>query len=189
MIDKEPVSRGAMTRLEYLFKQYENVLDWYKQSEDKAKFLVTLNTLVVGVVNGLVFVGADKVRSVGLVYTVPIWFLLALSGAALVGSYLFILRAIWPRHHSRDTSIEKSARMWFFGDVASMTRQDYAAVVGEWTEQDVERTMMAQNHILSKNVWTKHEALNWAIACTIVALILFFALGVAYGIAVANTPR
>jgi len=76
--------------------------------------------------------------------------------------------------------------MWFFGDVASMTRQDYETAVVEWTEQDLERTMIAQNHILSKNVWTKHEALNWAIAFTIVALMLLFALGVAYGIAVAN---
>jgi hypothetical protein len=177
-----------MTRLDYLFKQYENVLGWYKQSEEKAKFLVTLNTLVVGVVNGLVFIGADKVRTVGLLYTGPIWVLLALSGIALVGSYLFILRAMWPRHRSHDASLPKSERMWFFGDVASMTRQDYGEVMVEWTERDVERTMIAQNHILSENVWTKHEALDWATACTIVALILLFALGVAYGIAVANTP-
>jgi len=61
-----------MTKLDYLFKHYENLLDWYKQSEEKGKFLVTLNTLVVGVVNGLVFIGADKVRAVGLLYTVPI---------------------------------------------------------------------------------------------------------------------
>jgi hypothetical protein len=77
-----------MTRLDYLFKQYQNVLGWYKQSEEKAKFLVTLNTVVVGVVNGLVFVGAAKVREVGLVYTIPIWVLLALSGVALIGSYV-----------------------------------------------------------------------------------------------------
>ena len=177
-----------MTRLDYLFKQYENVLGWYKQSEEKAKFLVTLNTLVVGVVNGLVFIGADKVRTVGVLYTVPIWVLLALSGLALVGSYIFILRAMWPRHHSLDTSLKTSERMSYFGDVASLTRQDYGAVVAEWTEQDLERTMIAQNHILSRNVWTKHQALNWAIAFTIVALMLLFALGVAYGIAVANTP-
>jgi hypothetical protein len=138
-----------MTRLDYLFRQYENVLGWYKQSEEKAKFIVTVNTLVVGVVNGLVFVAADKVRDVGLVYTVPIWVLLALSGLAPVGSYVFILRAMRPRHHVRDALMKDSDRMWFF----------------------------------------KHEAINWAIAFAIVALILLFALGVAYGIAVTNTPR
>jgi hypothetical protein len=58
----------------------------------------------------------------------------------------------------------------------------------DWTEQDLEATMITQNHILSNNVWIKHEALNWAIAFTIVALILLFGFGVAYGIAVANTP-
>ena len=51
----------TMTRLDFLFQQYGNILDWYKQSETKSSFLVTINTLVVGVVNALVFVGVDKV--------------------------------------------------------------------------------------------------------------------------------
>jgi hypothetical protein len=177
-----------MNRLDYLLKQYENILGWYKQAEEKAKFLVTVNTIVVGVVNGLVFIGADKVRLVRPLYTMPIWVMLSLAGVALVGSYLFILRAMWPRHHMRDASLNYSQRMWFFGDIASMTRQDYGAAVADWCEQAFEETLIAQNHILSTNVWTKHEALNWAIAFTIVALILLFGLGLAYGIAVANTP-
>jgi hypothetical protein len=177
-----------MSRLEYLLKQYENVLDWYRQSEDKAKFLVTINTLVVGVVNGLVFVGADKFRTVRPIYTTPIWVLLCLSGIALVGSYLFILRAMWPRHHTRDNSTKNSTRIWFFGDIASMSREDHRAAVVEWSEQNFEEALTAQSHILSTNVWTKHEALNRAIALTIVALILLFGLGVAYGIAIASTP-
>ena len=177
-----------MTKLDYLLGQYENILGWYKQSEEKAKFLVTLNTFVVGVVNGLVFVGAEKVRSAQLHYTMPIWLLLAVSGVALIGSYLFILRAMWPRHHSLDASLKVSERLWFFGDIASLTKQDYSAAVADWTEQDLEATMINQNHILSTNVWIKHEALNWAIAFTIVALIFLFGLGVAYGFAVANTP-
>src|SRR5262245_5523888 len=177
-----------MSKLEYLLKQYENVLGWYKQSEEKAKFLVTINTLVVGAVNGLVFIGADKVRAARPFYTMPVWVLLALSGIALLASYLFILRAMWPRHHALDASLKPSERIWFFGDLASMTREDYNAAIHNWTEQHLEATMAAQNYILSKNVWIKHEALNWAIACTIVALVLFFALGLAYGIVVANTP-
>ena len=92
-----------MTKLEYVFKQYDNVLGWYKQSEEKAKFLVTLNTIVVGVVNGLVFIGADKVRAVRPLYTLPIWLLLALSGIALLGSYLFILLATSRRSRRRIT--------------------------------------------------------------------------------------
>ena len=177
-----------MSRLEYLLKQHESLRDWYKQSEDKAKFLVTVNTLVVGVVNGLVFVGADKFRTVRPIYTTPIWILLGLSGIALVGSYLFILRAMWPRHHTRDASLKDSRRIWFFGDIASMSREDHTAAVGEWSEQAFEEALIAQSHILSTNVWTKHEALNRAIALTIVALILLFVLGVAYAIAIASTP-
>jgi hypothetical protein len=178
-----------MNRLDYLLKQYENILDWYKQSEEKAKFLVTINTLIIGFVNGLVFVGVDKLKSVRLLYTLPIWVMLALSGAAIIGSYIFVLRAMWPRHHTVDDLLRKSQRLWFFGDIAKMTREDYAAAVNEWSELSLEETMIAQNHILSTNVWAKHEALNWAIALTIMALIFQFGLGVAYGITAANTPQ
>jgi hypothetical protein len=69
-----------------------------------------------------------------------------------------------------------------------MTREEHKAALITWTEQNLEETLIAQNHILSRNVWAKHEALNWAIALTIVALVLLFALGMAYGIAVANLP-
>ena len=177
-----------MTKLEYLLKQYENTLGWYKQSEDKARFVVTVNTLVVGVVNGLVFIGADRVRAVHALYTLPIWVLLSACGIAMVGSYLLVLRAMWPRHHALDRSLKATERIWFFGDIASMTREEHKAALITWTEQDLEETLISQNHILSKNVWAKHEALNWAIALTIVALVLLLALGIAYGIAVANLP-
>ena len=177
-----------MTKLDYLFKQYENILGWYRQSEEKAKFLVTLNTLVMGAVNGLVFIGADKVTAVRPLYTMPIWLLLTLSGIALIGSYLFVLRAMWPRHHSRNTSLKATERIWFFGDIASMTTEEHRTVMAGWTEQDTEVTMTAQNYVLSENVWIKHEALNWAIALTIAALMLLFFLGITYGITVANAP-
>jgi Family of unknown function (DUF5706) len=176
-----------MTKLDYLLKQYETVLGWYKQSEEKASFLMTLNTLAVGVVNGLVFIGADNIRTVRSFYAWPIWILLALSGLALVGSFLFILRAMWPRHHAIDNSLQHRERIWFFGDIASMTREEHREALANWTERDLEATLVTGNHILARNVWIKHEALNRAIALTIVALILLFALGVAYGIAVAGT--
>jgi len=177
-----------MSKLEYIFKQFETILGWYKQSEEKAKFLVGLNTLVVGVVNGLVFVGADKMLAVRDIYSVSIWLLLGLSGVALVGSYLFVLRAMWPRHHARDLTLSSAERLWFFGDIAARTLDEHRAAMANWSEQDLEKTMVAQNYILSRNVWVKHEALNWAIALTIVALILLFLLGLAYGTAVANSP-
>jgi hypothetical protein len=175
-----------MTKLEYLLRQYDTVVGWYRQSEEKAKFLVTINTLAVGIVNGLVFVGAEKVGAVGRLYTIPIWLLLALSGAALVGSYISVLRAMWPRHHKRTASPKLSLRTWFFGDVASLTEQQHREALTNWTEDDLEATLIAQNYILSSNVWTKHEALNWAITLTIIALVLLFALGVAYGIVITS---
>lgn len=179
-----------MTKLDFLFRQYENLLGWYRQAEEKAKFLVTLNALALGAVNGLVFVGADKIAAVRPVYTGAVWILLALAGVALVGSCLFVLRAMWPRHRVRSAAGGTGERMWFFGDIAAMTPDEHARLIAGWTEdnveQDVSATMAAQVHVLSRNVWIKHQALNVATALTVAALILFFALGVAYGTAVAD---
>lgn len=176
-----------MTNLEYLLKQYENILNWYKQSEDKGKFLVTLNTIIVGVVNGLVFTGADKINDVRPLYSQSIWLLLALSGITLVGSFIFILRAMWPRHHTMDKSLEPNEKIWFFGDIASMTKEEHKNLMDNWSDEDLKKTLIAQNHILSNNVWIKFNALNWSIGLTILSLLLLLVLGITYGMGIANS--
>ena len=178
--------REVAGRLEYLRAQYENILGWYKQSEEKAKFLVTINTLVVGVVNGLVFVGAEKIATVRRVYTVSLWVLLLLSGLALIGSYLFILRAVWARHGGEVLKLKDHERLWFFGDIAAMSREEHQKLLDDWSEEHLEASLSAQNYILSRNVKTKYDSLNLATSLTIVALVLLFILGVTYGLTVSN---
>jgi len=177
-----------MTRIEYIFSQYANILDWYKQSESKSNFLVTVNTLVVGVVNGLVFVGADKIIHAKNLYAGSnyVWLLAGLCGLSLVGSYLFILRAVWARHRGEVIELADKEKLWFFGHVASMSRDQHKKLVAGWSKANMEATMVAQNYILSRNVKTKYDSLNVAISLTIVALILLFCLGIAYAVAVAN---
>jgi len=176
-----------MTRLEFLFSQHGNILDWYKQSETKSSFLVTINTLVVGVVNALVFVGVDKVALVKNVYGFSVWSLLALCGLALVASYLFILKAVRARHRGEVINLSDREKFWFFGHIASMSQDEHKKLMGQWSEENLEATMSAQNFILSKNVSIKFDSLNRAISLTIVSLILLFGLGIAYAIAVANS--
>lgn len=180
--------KKTMTRLEYLFNQYGNILDWYKQAETKSSFLVTVNTLVVGVVNGLVFVGVDKVSHVKNIYSVAIWILLSMCGLSLVGSYLFILRAVWARHHREaEKNLTDKEKLWFFGHLASMSRDQHKTLLNQFSEEHLEATMSAQNFILSHNVNTKYNSLNFAISLTIISVILLFALGIAYAIAVAQS--
>jgi hypothetical protein len=180
--------KKTMTRLEYLFNQYGNILDWYKQAETKSSFLVTVNTLVVGVVNGLVFVGVDKVSHVKNIYSVAIWILLSMCGLSLVGSYLFILRAVWARHHREAAkNLTDKEKLWFFGHLASMSRDQHKTLLNQFSEEHLEATMSAQNFILSHNVNTKYNSLNFAISLTIISVILLFALGIAYAIAVAQS--
>jgi hypothetical protein len=175
-----------MTRIDYLFRQFEAIFEWYKRAEDKAGLLIGLNTLALGVVNGLVFVGAGEIRAVQGFYTPLIGALLALSGLALVASYLQVLRAVRSRHDVGDIATGPAERLWFFGDIAAMSREQHREAMAAWDEHTLERSLLSQIHILSRNVVAKHAALNRAVTFTVIALLLLLALGIAYGVAVAS---
>ncbi len=176
-----------MDRLTYLFKQYDNILDWYKQAESKSAFLHAVNGILVGALNGLVFVGVDKVHDLRLFYTNLIWTLLLLTAVCLVASYLFMLKSVWARHHGQEPELTDKEKLWFFGHIGTMTRETYKQGLYPFFEENIEATMLAQNHILSRNVTTKFDALNWAISLTIISLVLFLVLGAVYASAVAKS--
>jgi len=174
-----------MTKIDFLLRQVDTTLAWYKQSEDKAKFLVTINTAVVGVsTSGLVFVSSDNAQAAGQLLTGGVGALLLALGISLLLSFMCILRAVWARHHTLDRSLPDTRRLWFFGDVAGMSRERHTRAIGELTEESLpshlEEMLVSQSHIFSTNVWRKHQALNWAIVFTVVAIGLLFVLGVAY---------
>lgn len=173
-----------MSQLEYLFKQYETILGWYRQAESKGALLHAINGALVAALNGLVFVGADKFKNVHVTYGQGIKVLLVLTSACVVASYLFMLKAVWARHHGREPRLTDKEKLWFFGHVAAMPRETYKSGLDPFDERDVVATMLAQNHILSRNVATKFDALNWAISLTIAAIVSFFVLGMVYASAV-----
>jgi hypothetical protein len=175
-----------MTKIEFLFRQLDATVAWYKQAEDRGKFLIGLNALLVGVLDALIFVGTERIQAVRTAYTTPIWVLLGLVAAGLVASYSFIFFAMWPRHRSHDRATRPSEKLWFFGDVAQMTKGEHREAMATWDDDAVVETLVSQNHILSSNVWAKHQALSWAMALTIATLVGVFALGVAYAIGVAG---
>jgi len=174
----------TMDRLTYLFKQYDTILGWYKQAEAKSTILHAINGLLVGVLNGLVFVGVDKVSGLRHFYGGLIWILLTLTAFCVVGSYLFMLKAVWARHHGKEPPLSNSEKLWFFGHIAELSRETYKQQLDPFDPAKIEATMLAQNQILAHNVVTKFDALNSAISLTIVAIILFFGLGLAYASAI-----
>jgi hypothetical protein len=175
-----------MTKVDFLLRQVDTTLVWYKQSEDKAKFLVTINTAVVTVASSLIFVSSGNPQAVGQLRAVTV--LLLVLGVSLLFSFICILRAVWARHNKLDSSLPEVRRLWFFGDVASMSDQQHAHAVGELTEESLpshlEAMLVSQSHIFSTNVWRKHQALNWAIVFTILSVVLLLALGVAHAITI-----
>ena len=168
-----------LTRITYLFKQYDNILGWYHQAESKGTLLHAINGVLVTALNGLVFLKggqAEMRHSPGMLA------LLALSAVCVVGSYLFMLKAVWARHHGREPPLMDKEKLWFFGHVASLPRETYKRLLDPFVEADIEATMLAQNHILARNVTTKFNALNWAISLTIAAIIAFFLMGLVYAL-------
>jgi len=173
-----------MTKSDFLLRQLESTLGWYRQSEDKAKFLVAINTTVVSVTSGLVFVAADRARAPGHLFDGLAAWLLLLLGLALLLSFVFILSAVWARHSARDDALPDADRLWFFGDVAHLSaarhRQAVESLTDEALPAHLEAMLASQSHILSANVWRKHQALNFAIVFTVLSVALLFALGIAY---------
>jgi hypothetical protein len=175
-----------MSQLEFLFKQHETILSWYYQAESKGTLLHAINGALVAALNGLVFVGADKFREVHVTYGQGLKVLLVLTSVCVVASYLFMLKAVWARHHGRQPPLTDRQKLWFFGHVAAIPRETYERLLDPFDEHDIVVTMLAQNHILSRNVATKFDALNWAISLTIAGIVLFFILGMVYALAVAG---
>jgi hypothetical protein len=173
-----------MTKAEFLFAQLDTTLGWYKQSEEKAKFLVTINTAVVGIANGLLVINAPKGQGYSPVLEGPVGLLLVALSVSLLLSFAFILRAVWARHHTLNQSAPEIERLWFFGDIASMQRERHAQLVASLAEatlpSHLEAMLVSSSHILSTNVWRKHQALNWAIVFTIVAVGLLLFFGIAH---------
>jgi hypothetical protein len=83
-----------MTKIDFLFRQVDTMLVWYKQSEDKTKFLITINTAVVTVASSLVFVSSGKTHAAELLLDGQVSALLLVLVSLLL-SFGCILRAVW----------------------------------------------------------------------------------------------
>ena len=169
-----------MRQLDYLFKQYDNILGWYRQAESKTTLLHAIYGALVAGFSGLVFVSPERFNGLNVEYSKVIQVLLMLAAICVVLSYLFMLKAVWARHHGSEPVLNDKEKLWFFGHVAAMPRETYKRLLEPFSEANIEATMLAQNYILSRNVSTKFNALNWAISLTIAAIILFFIMGVVY---------
>jgi hypothetical protein len=145
---------------------------------------VSIDTAAVSVACGLVFVGADDAVFTVALLGEPVGILLLLLGLSIVLSFSCILIVLWARHDTRRSGLPEARRLLFFGDVASLTREQHADATASLTEASLpthlEAMLTTQSHILSQNVLRKHRALNGAIVFTMSAVILLFVLGVAY---------
>jgi Family of unknown function (DUF5706) len=173
-----------MDKIEFLQRQLTQTVEWYSRCEEKAKFLVTIDTVVVSVASSLIFVGADDAASTDALLDGPVGLLLLSLGLSIALSFGCILIVLWARHDARRSDLPEGRGLLFFGDVAALSRDEHAEAVASLTEASfpthVEAMLVSQSHILSRSVLRKHRALNGTIAFTMSAVMLLLALGVAY---------
>lgn len=174
-----------MTRLEYLLRQSEAVGEWYRRAEDKARFVIGLDTVLLGVVNGLVFVGAEEARAARVVRA---------AGRYPAGARRSRAGGLLPTGAAGGAFASRGPRRRGLADGADVVLRRYRGDEpraasrghGRLDEAGFERSLISQNHVLSRHVAAKYVAVNRAAACGIVALLLLFALGLVYGWAVAG---
>ena len=168
-----------MTKLDYLFKQYENVLYWQQHAQQLSRFVLAINTAIVGIFNGLYFAGNGKLAEKITIDNPLAIALLALCSLALIASFLFFFRSIWAKHNKGPEQLDTNEKLWFFGHVASMSKDSFFEALKEWSEEDAISSLQSQIHIVSGNLRSRFTNVNISFTCTGIALVSLFFIGIA----------
>lgn len=164
-------------KLKFLFDQYKNFVEWYKQAESKSFFVHALNGGLIGLVNLLVVFGIIPHYSLTIIFSSLIISLTA-GVVCLILSYYFLLSSVRGRHHIKDLKQLKKHRIWFFGDVQEHSADEWERNLTDIDIFQIESTMISQNHILAGNLNEKFQLINRAIHWTVGALISFLLFGI-----------
>lgn len=171
-----------MRKREFLSGNHAELLAWYRHCEEKAKFIIAINTALVSVFAGIVFAGGGARMPATAIGNGGVAALLVMLGISVLASLLAVLRVLWARHYVVDTTLPEDMRVWFFGDIAGLSREAYArsiaAIPEDALDARVEAMLTSQVHILATSVMRKHRALNWAIGFTMAAVACQCLLGV-----------
>jgi hypothetical protein len=148
---------------EELENNLDRVHEWIRSADQKASIWLTF----IGVYITLMF---DKYINLATsVYSkIPCnLFLYILGTIFLLISLYKGFRVIFPKmSHSRRKSL------LFFGDIASMSLDDYKEKLDKYENNDFEKDIITQTHISSEIAVSKHANFKESIVCFVISMVV-----------------
>lgn len=144
------------------FSYHENIYlsDYIKTADTKASMVITLNGVVIGFV-------INKLRNVLSVFFQNFWFnaMLVVGGIALIFSYWFTLRLIFP-----NLSNKSGNGIIFWEDISKIELKDYYSKVKYYA--NILDEMIKQNYYLAKTATRKYNLLKFSFIFSYIGYIL-----------------
>lgn len=181
--------------LEFSRRNFDNVLDWYKNADTKAQIILSLDGAFLAFLTSFIFTKPDDLLAVFARFGAETWLLLGLMCLTFSGSIMsviFCLRSRVYREAELDEMLEK-------GDVETADDKTYKAefttffqFLSRLDAAKLSKTMLAadadfeiealayQTRKLSKNVIKKHKWVNRGFTLAGISLILFLGVAVSY---------
>jgi hypothetical protein len=158
---------------------------------NRAQVVLTLNGVILGVLGAGLTSDPRDLHTVVEIFGWSTWGLLAIAGAALVGSIVccaqVMASSFWKKPplagHRREASLRlplEAEYMWFFRDLAqhASAPDDYVTIGSEMSQSDETRARLSQALAMAPNVRRRAWWVNSAFGLIAIALI-FFAIAAA----------
>jgi hypothetical protein len=189
------MNAGTDNAVEYARRLYDDVRDWYDNADSKAQVVLAIDGAFMAFLTGAIFAKPGDLREIVGSFSVWTWSLLALMTLCLMASVSSAIYCLWSRIYSAgqlQELVEAAQRakgdsdqyapkwMWFFQMVANLEEKRFHTTLEAVDGPFETEAMAAQIQILSRNVRTKHRAVNAGFVLAAMTLVLFFLAGLSY---------
>ena len=189
------MSTDSEQTVEYTRRLYDDVREWYDNADSKAQVVLAIDGAFLAFLTGAIFGKPDDLRAVFGTFSVWTWSLLAVMTLCLMGSVISAIWCLWSRTYSpaklqefvqaaqreKNNSAQYAPKaMWFFQMVANLEERRFRTTLEAVNGSFEIEAIASQIQILSRNVRTKHRAVNTGFVLAAMTLILFFFAGLSY---------
>ncbi len=184
-------SNNITPSLEFVRRQWTEIIDWYKSADLKANIILTLDGAF------LTFVSVSLVSQVEELGQVPLYtlILLGLMVVTLTISLCCAIACIWSRIIPRgeikdlfkkwkvditDHTTYSPKTSWFFQTISALNETEFEKKM-KMVDSSFERDAIAyQIYKVSGNVLDKHKYVNYGFTFAVATLLLFLASAVTF---------
>lgn len=181
--------------VEYVRRLYDDVRRWYDNADTKAQIVLAIDGAFLAFLTGAIFAKPGDLRAIVGSFSSLTWSLLALMVLCLIASVISAIWCLWSRIYSvrklrefiADAQRAKAGPaqfapkvMWFFQMVANLEQSQFRASLEAVDVSFEIEAMASEIQILSRNVRTKHRAVNAGFVLSATTLIVFFFAGLSY---------